>query len=152
MPKDTLAATYYNAKQLADALEEIGYRGIQTLDIWDLAAQGTAGDRETFHIEGNTIIVAPRAKIIALGDWNNAMNFGISFNSEGQDEDDWIEFSSTMSPNYIWFWKLEHLMFYKFTVRSGDVADWVNKRARIYILQDPAFVVQLNKLLKDIIT
>ncbi len=149
-PKGILPYSYFNARVLAKALEEIGYRPFQVVDIWGLMGAHTAGDRQTFNIEGNSIIIPQQPASLQWGNYNQNLHFEISFNSEGQDEDDWISFITTPNPNLPFMTKVEHLVFYKFTVRNTqDIAISGTNHVRVYVLQDPTFIVQLNKLVKD---
>lgn len=145
-------ATYMNAGLLAKGLKASGHKGYSVLDIQGLCAAGTAScDREVYWKTGTGIIIpAP-----FTGDWKNynvAVSFGISFNNEGvaSDNDDWIDFNTAATPNSNYLQAFQQMPFFNFTVRNntsqGDLPN-----IRLYILQNPFYITQLNKLLKDIV-
>ena len=151
-----LEFTYFNAKKMAEALESVGYRPFQTLNISGLQPGTLAGDRETFHVEGTSIIV-PRNPTSIIdnfgGNWNEDLEFDISLNSPGADNDDWTYFDTTRTPDFPYQDRIDKAVFYKFTVRNHmSIAVPANNPIKLYVLQDPNFIVQLNKLIKDIIT
>lgn len=145
-------ATYLNAGLLAKGLKESGFDGLTVLDIDGLGTAGQAGDRESFDITGTQVIVpAP-----FTGDWdhyNVGTEFGISFNSQGADEDEWIDFDTNATPNSNYLQAFKDLLFYKITVRNNAeaIVPPAVSRIRLYVIQNPFFIVQLNKLLKDIV-
>lgn len=150
---DILEYTYYNAEKISAALESIGYRGIQALDVSGLQAAGNPGDRETHHIEGNRIIY-PKPPVNYYYPSFNGVACEISFNSEGEDSDDWIYLEGTWTADRPSLQEFGDFPFYKFTIRNPRNVIWVypTNFVRLYIIQDPTFMVQLNKLVKDIIT
>jgi hypothetical protein len=154
--KGTLQASYYNTAGLSKEIEEIGYRGIQVLDIWALTAYGTAGDRRRFEVEGNGIIIPPAFDIqtaATLHDYNVGLRFGVSFNGEGTDQsDDWIDFNTTATPNFPYMSEIRNVLFHRLWFRNNTDTPLADDMSiRVYIIQDVSFIEQVNKLLKNII-
>ena len=145
-------ATYLNAGLLAKGLKESGYSGLTVLDIDGLGGAGLADDRRSFDITGTQIIVPPPF----TGDWPNynvGTEFGISFNSEGADDDEWIDFDTNVTNNSNYLQSFKDLLFYKIVVRNNmeAIIPPAISKIRLYVIQNPFFIVQLNKLLKDIV-
>jgi hypothetical protein len=147
MPK-VLDRTEGNFERLARRLKEVGIPGYQVLDIEGLAGAGTPGDRRTFYITGNKIIVPYRFTQTPV--YNDNVAFGVCLNEEGNDDDPWLDFSvptlytTYQAPLYV----IEHIMFYKITIRNykGTAAP----KIRIYIFQDALWINQVNAMLRDI--
>lgn len=149
----TTQATYQSAKDMAITLKDLGYPGISMLDVF-LEPLGDDGDKETFFIQGNGIIVPqPFADVSGrLQNYNITKQFGINFNGDGSDSEDWISFNTTPVGNVIPLRKITDVFFFKFTVRSErDVTEDPIVPIRLYIIQNPFWMNQINLLLKDIV-
>lgn len=153
--KGVLQATYFNAASLAKEIEEIGFRGIQTLDLYGLA--GYPG-REKIEIEGNGIILAPEfvSSIPELQSYNVGLNFGVSFNGFGTDDgDDWINFTTLPAgvPPFATpqLCEIRNVIFHRIWIRNNTtVAVAESKFLRLYVIQDVSFIEQVNKLLRNV--
>lgn len=144
--KDTVEKTYFNFKSLVKDLEGFEKPGYQVLDIEGLAIAGNNGDRETFHIEGNKIVI-PSIWLGAAPQYNNNASFGISLNSDGEDTDYWFNFFTAVNTNNYQQTEIKDVCFYKFTVRNLYTLG-SPERIRLYIFQDPFFISQVNAILK----
>lgn len=149
---DISQVTYMNAGLLAKGLKALGNKGYSVRDIDGLGDAGGGNDRRTFWDTGTAIIIpAPFS-----GPWKNYnvnVEFGLAFNTlEGEDNDDWLDFNTTPTPNSNYLQSVVELFFFNYTVRNNLIdAPAGAGTIRLYVMQNPFWVSQLNKLLKDIV-
>lgn len=148
MTKGTFEKTYINFAGLVKDLEAAGIPGYQILDVEGLAAKGAADDRRIYYVSGNRIVIPPIWDIVGEKPYNLAtLRFGINLNQEGSDDDYWFNYN--MGAAYIneYDLEIEKVIFHKLTVRN--YADSEAGLIRLLIYQDPFWIQQINKLLKD---
>lgn len=158
MNDKTTQLTYRSAIDMAVSLKDLGYPGITMLDI-ALGPPGAAFpsvDREVFFIQGNGIIIPQpyTAPNDSRQSYNTDKRFSINFNGDGSDSEDWIGFDTFVVPDVKPLREVKDVFFFKFTVRddgSGLQPPETVQPIRIYIVQNPFWMQQINLLVKDIV-
>ncbi len=149
--KQSYETTYKSLKDLVSELKSRGIPGYQVVEVAGLTAPGTAGDRISFNITGNKIIVPPVFPVLgvsAVPTYNDDVVFGICLNEEGNDDDDWLDFqilSSLMTyqdPMPV----IDNVIFHKITVRNYLPGD--SQLIKFWVFQDPQFINQINAMLE----
>lgn len=146
MKTGTFEGTYKNLEALVKRLEALGNLGFQILKIEGLAGRTLSGDRVTFHIEG-TKFICPMNFNNGYETYNADCSFGVSPNSEGQDTDEWFDFNTALAANFLINKNVKNIIFHKLTIRNYLVG--ASPMIKLWVFQDPFFINQVNRMLRD---